>query len=88
MDSRTKRRISGIPITRQEYLLAYMADRIANLVWMQSEDGYKHQNQPKMILPQLLGMHDKEPESAASSGYDSAEDFESALNDFSTNYGV
>lgn len=49
-----------MPITRQEYLLAYIADRIANLVWMQSEDGYKHRNQPKMILPQLLEIHREE----------------------------
>lgn len=72
--SRVMRKESGIKITMERLLAAYMADKVANITWMLSEDGKKGVNAPKFLLPLLLG--EKQAEQA---GYDSPEEFLKAM---------
>lgn len=74
-DSRIKMLISGAKIPISQLIAALSADKLANLVWMMSEDGQKKQNPPKLITPILLG---KEKESTVVT-YDSLEEFQIAM---------
>ena len=71
--SRTKARITGgKELSTEEVLLAIIADKLALLTWMQSEDGVNGINQPESVLEILLGeREDNETES-----FDSPEAFE------------
>lgn len=72
-DSRIKRKLSGMKLTRTEMLLAAGVDRISILLWLNSEDGRKGENRPASILDVLMGetTEDKQTE-----GFDTAEEFE------------
>lgn len=76
-DSRIKMALSGAKIPLSQLISAISADKLANLVWMQSEDGVNHKNPPTLITPILLG---KEPEKQSNViQYDSLEDFKTAM---------
>ena len=67
---------SGSQANTEYVLLAYIADKIANLVWMFSDDGRAGKNAPERILPIITGQ--KKPEERVS-GYRTPEEFERAL---------
>lgn len=68
--SRIMQAISGAPADLETVLLTMITDAVRVLVWQNTKDGMKGQNQPKSILSILLG------EERESVGFDSAEDFE------------
>lgn len=74
-DSRIKRKISGIRLSRTEMLLAAAVDRLSYLLWINTENGQKGENRPVSILDVLMGneMDDKQTE-----GFETAEDFDAA----------
>lgn len=77
-DSRIKMKLSGAKITTGQFLAAYTADKLANLVWMLSTDGENNQNKPKRLLNILLGVEQPEEESSFVS-YSTPEEFEKAM---------
>lgn len=72
-DSRIKRKISGMKLTRMELLTAAAVDRLSLLIWFNSEDGRKGENRPGSVLGVLLG---EEPEKKPLEGFEAAEEFE------------
>ena len=74
-DSRIKRQISGAKLPLSQLLAAYSADKLANLVWMQSKDGVKGRNKPTSVVEQLRGSVSKPSEIH---GFDSPEEFQKA----------
>ena len=78
-ESRTMRKCSEIKYTKQEILLATIADRLALLVWMQSEDGRKNRNRPKSILNNILTGKE---ETGKVKGFDTKEDLDKVLAEF------
>lgn len=66
-DSRIMRRLSGARVGVNTLLLAQIADGVALIAWMLSEDGQRGRNRPKPITQRLLGGDEKEkPQSYAS----------------------
>ena len=76
-DSRIKMKQAGLTITIDQMVAAYAADKIANIVWMLSDDGQKGLNQPKSMLAVLTGKAQAENSNIIS--YDSPEEFEEAM---------
>lgn len=75
-ESRSKMRTSGQRIRTDTALIAAAVDRLAMLVWMQSEDGAKRRNRPESILARLM----KEPNTKDKvEAYNTPEEFEAAL---------
>lgn len=72
--SRVVSKVSGVRCSLDTILNASIADSLKNLVWMNSEDGRKNINRPKMVLPGLLG----EEETGNNLAFDSGEEFEAA----------
>lgn len=64
--------------TTEQILLAYIGDKLANLVWMLSEDGQKRRNQPKSMLATILNREQPQREDALV-GYDTPEEFLEAM---------
>lgn len=54
-ESRIKRILSGRTWSMDTILLAAIADRIGQLVWMLSEDGAKGRNRPDSLVKMLSG---------------------------------
>lgn len=54
-DSRTKRKMSGLKIPINTFLLASMADQLAFISWSKTIDAERGRNKPKSILKLLLG---------------------------------
>lgn len=52
-DSRIKMKLSGQVVPLDTMLLAAIADRLSTLVWMQTKDGQKGRNRPKMLTSLL-----------------------------------
>lgn len=73
-NSRIKMKMTGMNHSLETLLLAAVSDRMANLVWMNSQDGAKGINRPKFILSELLG----EEKDGNVQGYDSPEEFDKA----------
>jgi len=73
-NSRIKMRLAGAKYPLDTILLATVADKLSNLVWMQSEDGAKGINCPKSILASLL----EDVEESNVEAFDTPEDFEQA----------
>jgi len=69
-DSRIKMQISGRKLSLRDTLLAFIADNLQALRWMNTEDGRKGRNRPGSILEALT----KEQEEKVT-GFDSAEAF-------------
>lgn len=59
--------------TLEQTLLASIADRLANLVWMNSRDGVKGVNPPESIVKMLWGPPEVE------TGYDTPEEYMEAM---------
>ena len=72
-DSRIKRKLSGMKLSRMEILTAAAVDRLSILLWMNSEDGRRGENRPASILGALMG---EEPEENLVEGFETAEAFE------------
>ena len=72
-DSRIKRKISGMKLTRIEMLTAAAVDRLSMLLWINSEDGRKGENRPASVLASLMG---EEQEEKPVEGFETAEEFE------------
>ena len=75
-ESRSKMRASGMKIPTATALIAAAVDRLALLVWMQSEDGAKRRNRPESILARLTKEQNKDDKVEA---YNTPEEFETAL---------
>lgn len=74
-DSRIKRKIYGMKLTRTEMLLAAMVDRLSLLLWLNTDAGRKGENQPASILDVLMG---NEADDKQVEGFETAEEFENA----------
>lgn len=72
-NSRLKMKIAGLNVETETLLLASMVDRLAILIWMQTEDGHNNRNFPKSIVQSLTGATNKDSDVMT---FDSAEDFE------------
>ena len=68
-DSRVKMKLSGDPITQEEWLLARIADELRDQTWARFG---KKGKRPKHILDQLLGLDKKEQYAT----FDTMEEFE------------
>lgn len=71
-DSRIKQKLSGMPTTLENLLLATIADGVNALVWLNSKNGATGHNRPKSIVEML-----KHPESAEKKvmSFESGDDF-------------
>ena len=74
---RIKMALAGISTELSDLLLAIVADKLSNLVWMFSEDGQKRRNPPKSITGILTGRTDENDTPVT--GYESPEDFLKAM---------
>lgn len=71
--SRTAKKLTGARCTDVgEVLLAIVADRLGNLIWMLSEDSRSGSNRPPSLLEMLTGSEQVQ------TGFDTAEDFDAA----------
>jgi len=73
-DSRIKRKMSGMKIPINTFLLASMADSLAFIAWSKTRDAEKNRNRPKSILNVLLGKEEK-PDAKDKKVFDSFEAF-------------
>ena len=72
--------LSGSPMTIERFLLAQCVDKLANLVWMLSEDGSKGRNAPQSMVAIFRG--DTRISNAKDNDlitYSSPEEFEAAM---------
>ena len=76
-DSRIKMKQAGLTITIDQMVAAYTADKVANIVWMLSDDGMKGLNEPKSILAVLTGKTQEKNSNIVS--FSSPEEFEEAM---------
>lgn len=73
-DSRIKMRMSGLPVTPEQMLLAAIVDNTKLIAWLWSEDGRTGENRPKSLLAELMGDEgEKEPEIML---FDSGQEFD------------
>lgn len=72
-DSRIKMKLSGQKVPQRDLMLAAAVDRLAMLVWLNSEDGRKGINRPGSLVKAMTGEADKPSEVR---GFDSPVDFE------------
>lgn len=72
-ESRIKRKLAGVKLSRLEMLAAAAVDKLSALAWLHSEDGRKGENRPKSVLAILLG---EEPKENPVEGFDTADAFE------------
>lgn len=79
-DSRIKLKLSGMTIPISQFLAAFTADKLANLVWMQSKDGHKGRNAPESLLAKLMRKDAKNKKQTADiKAFDTPEEFEAAM---------
>lgn len=57
-NSRSKRKIAGLPHPAETLLLAMAVDRLSYLVWAKTEDGQKNRNRPESVYMRLMGLDD------------------------------
>lgn len=73
-DSRIKMRLSGLPVTSEQMMLASIVDNTKLIAWLWSEDGRTGTNRPKSLLAELLGVKsEKETEIKL---FDSGQEFD------------
>lgn len=72
-EARSMRKLPGGAGSREELLLAAVADRVGHLIWMLSEDGRSGKNHPPSLLEVISGAGQEE-----TGGFDSGEEFEAA----------
>lgn len=75
-DSRVGRKLSSEKVDTNTLLLATIADRLATLIWFQSEDGRRHRNRPKSLVDALRGV---EPDSSKPRGFRTKAELDAAL---------
>ena len=73
-NSRIMIKISGSGARMEVLLLALIADKISDLVWLNSKDGQDGTNRPVSILRKILGQEE------ISTAFESPEEFEAARN--------
>lgn len=78
-DSRIRMSLSGTKVSVSQFLAAYAADKLANLVWMLSKDGQNNINRPGSLLSALLGRPQETDAEGDVVSYDSADEFEKAM---------
>ena len=76
-DSRIRMKQAGLTITIDQMVAAYTADKVANIVWMLSDDGMKGLNEPKSILAVLTGKTQEKNSNIVS--FSSPEEFKEAM---------
>lgn len=74
-DSRLSKKLSGIDVSIDRLLLAGILDKLATLVWFNSEDGQKGENRPRSVVAQFLGITEEDNKSNVQ-GFSSPTDFE------------
>lgn len=72
--SRIKRKLSGMDIDLDRFLLAGIFDSLSILVWMKTKDGAHNRNRPESMLSLLVGADKKEHSEIEA--FDSIEDLE------------
>ena len=77
-NSRIKLKMSNLNYSLDTRLLAYMADKLAYLVWFKTKDGFKGINRPQSILSALL--NEEEGNGGNNMSFDSPEAFEEYRN--------
>ena len=75
-ESRTVRKISGVPCGIDTQILAAVFDRVNALVYARTKDARHGRNRPKSLLAELLGRDAAAGEKPR--GFKSAADFEAA----------
>lgn len=65
-----------MPAERSVYLLALAVDRLSYLMWMQTKDGQKGANRPKLVADLL--MNGQEPEEEQVTPFENGSDFKKA----------
>lgn len=75
-NSRIKMKLNGMKIPTDTLLLASAVDKLAWLVWANTEDAKNGWNRPKSITSILAGYEKEDPDAVMS--FDTAEDFEEA----------
>lgn len=73
-DSRISMAISEIKLTTDQTLLALIADNTRMLVWLNSSDGAKGINRPKLLTDVLIG--EKEIQGRAIETFENGQDFD------------
>ena len=73
--SRIKRKLSGMDIDLDRFLLAGIFDSLSILVWMKTKDGAHNRNRPESMLGLIMGADKKEHSEIEA--FDSIEDLES-----------
>lgn len=79
-DSRTKRTISGMPAPMDIVIAAYIADRLAQLLWIKTINARTGRNKPLLFTDILFDRKSKESDRNELS-FASADDFEAARNE-------
>lgn len=59
-ESRSKTALAGVQLPPKTLLLALIADKLATLVWFNSEDGRKKRNRPASIVEAITKARAKE----------------------------
>lgn len=72
--SRIKRKLSGMDIDLDRFLLAGIFDSLSILVWMKTKDGANNRNRPESVLDLIMGTKQKETKEIEA--FDSIEDLE------------
>lgn len=72
-ESRIKKKLSGVNASREEMLLASIADSLSTLVWLKTKDGVKGINRPKSFVETLLEV--KQEDNSEVVAFDTADDF-------------
>lgn len=73
-DSRIGMVISGLKLTTDQTILALIADNTRMLTWLNSSDGAKGINKPKMLIETLIGK--REVQESAIETFESGEAFD------------
>lgn len=73
-DSRISMAISETKLTTDQTLLALIADNMRMLVWLNSSDGAKGINRPKLLTDALIG--ERDTQERAIETFENGQDFE------------
>lgn len=78
-NSRIKRKLSGLKVSPDTFLLATILDRVNTLLWFQTKDGQKNRNRPESIAEKFI---EKEEKQTNVQGFTSIDEFEKAMAKF------
>lgn len=74
-NSRIKMKMANLSVSKADMLMAAAVDKLAFLVWAQTEDGQKGRNRPKSVLQLFLGENEDESQLMT---FNSGEEFKQA----------